>query len=414
MTPALQFILALSILIAAARLGGALSKRLGQPAVLGELLAGVLLGPSLFNFFHLAWFTDAHLSESLKHLAELGVIFLMFLAGLEIDLAEMVKIGHAAILAGMGGVIATILLGFVAGLLFQLPWLTALFLGIALTATSVGISAQTLMELGVLRRRESLTLLGAAVIDDLLVLLVVSVFLALSGGAGGGFASVLAVFARLGAFLALGVVAGFLVIPRATAWVEHLPISQGLASFVIVAVLLYAWAAEVIGGVAAITGAFLVGLAFARTSLRREIEHSFSALTYGFFVPLFFVSIGLQANIRAVTGNSLLFGLVLVMVVVVSKILGGGLGAWRGGLTRRESLRLGLGMIVRGEVVLIVASVGLNQNLIGEALFAEIVLVVLATTLLTPLLLRWAYARADGQEREKEKERSAQIEREGE
>lgn len=412
MTPALQFILSLGTLIACARIGGALSKRLGQPSVLGELLAGVLLGPSLFNFFHLSWFTDAHLSENVKHLAELGVIFLMFLAGLEIDLAEMVKIGRAAVFAGVGGVIATLFLGFVAGLLFQLPWLTALFLGIALTATSVGISAQTLMELGVLRRRESLTLLGAAVIDDLLVLLVVSVFLALSGGAGGGLANVLVVFARLGAFLALGVVAGVLVIPRATAWVERLPLSQGLVSFVIVVVLLYAWAAEVIGGIAAITGAFLVGLAFARTSLRQEIEHSFSALTYGFFVPLFFVSIGLQANIRAATGNSLLFGLVLVMVVVVSKILGGGLGAWWGGLTRRESLRLGLGMIARGEVVLIVASVGLDQNLIGEALFAEVVLVVLATTLLTPLLLRWAYARADG--KEKDKERLAPVERVGE
>src|SRR5574337_199064 len=197
MTPALQFLLAISILVACARLGGAVSKRLGQPAVLGELLAGVLLGPSLFNFFHLSWFTDAHLSESVKRLAELGVIFLMFLAGLEIDLAEMAHIGRAAMFAGLGGVIATILLGLGAGLLFKLPGLTALFLGIALTATSVGISAQTLMELGVLRRRESLTLLGAAVIDDLLVLLVVSVFLALSGGAGGGFTNVLAVFTRL-------------------------------------------------------------------------------------------------------------------------------------------------------------------------------------------------------------------------
>ncbi len=395
MSATLQFLLALSTLIACARIGGAVSKRLGQPAVLGELLVGVLLGPSLVNYFHLPWFTDAHLGESVKHLAELGVIFLMFLAGLEIDLAEMVKIGRAAVFAGVGGVIATLFLGFVVGLLFQLPWLTALFLSVALTATSVGISAQTLIELGVLRRRESLTLLGAAVIDDLLVLLVVSVFLALNGGAGGGFTSVLVVFARLGAFLALAAVTGFLVIPRATARVERLPISQGLVSFVIVVVLLYAWAAEVIGGIAAITGAFLVGLAFARSPLKQEIEHNFSALTYGFFVPLFFVSIGLEANARAVTGSSLLFGLVLVVVVVVSKIAGGGLGAWRGGLTRSESLRLGIGMIARGEVVLIVASVGLGENLIDVTLFAEIVLVVLVTTVITPLLLRWAYAQSE-------------------
>jgi Kef-type K+ transport system membrane component KefB len=192
------------------------------------------------------------------------------------------------------------------------------------------------------------------------------------------------------------------------------PISQGLMSFVIVVALIYAWAAEVVGGIAAITGAFLVGLAFARSPLKQEIEHSFSALTYGFFVPLFFVSIGLEANARAVTGSSLLFGLALILVAVVSKILGGGLGAWWGGLTRSESLRLGIGMVSRGEVGLIVASVGLTEGLIDDMVFAEIVLVVLVTTVITPLLLRWAYARADGKEREKEKERSAQIEREGE
>jgi Kef-type K+ transport system membrane component KefB len=150
-----------------------------------------------------------------------------------------------------------------------------------------------------------------------------------------------------------------------------------------------------VGGVAAITGAFLVGLAFARSTLRQEIEHSLSALTYGFFVPLFFVSIGLEANAREVTGSSLLFGAVLVLIAVVSKIAGSGLGAWWGGLTRGESLRLGIGMVSRGEVGLIVASVGLSQGLIDDVIFAEIVLVVLATTLLTPFMLRWAYARSE-------------------
>jgi Kef-type K+ transport system membrane component KefB len=166
-------------------------------------------------------------------------------------------------------------------------------------------------------------------------------------------------------------------------------------SFVIVVALIYAWAAEVVGGIAAITGAFLVGLAFARSPLKQEIEHSFSALTYGFFVPLFFVSIGLEANARAVTGSSLLFGLALILVAVVSKILGGGLGAWWGGLTRSESLRLGIGMVSRGEVGLIVASVGLTEGLIDDMVFAEIVLVVLVTTVITPLLLRWAYAQSE-------------------
>lgn len=405
MSPTLQFLLALSTLIACARIGGALSKRLGQPAVLGELLAGVLLGPSLLNYFHLPWFSDAHLGENVKRLAELGVIFLMFLAGLEIDLREMAKTGGAAALAGILGVVAPVLLGYGAARLFQYPFREALFIGIVLSATSVSISAQTLMELGVLRRRESLTLLGAAVIDDVLVILVLSLFLALTGDVGGGWGPVLLVFLRMIAYLGVAGALGFFLLPRLSQWAERLPISQGLMSFVIVAALLYAWAAEVVGGVAAITGAFLVGLAFARSPLRREIEHNFSALTYGFFVPLFFVSIGLEANAREVTGSGLLFGVVLIAVAVISKVLGSGLGAWRGGLTRGEALRLGLGMISRGEVGLIVASVGLSEGLIDEVVFAEIVLVVLVTTVLTPLLLRWAYARAERAPREKEREK---------
>lgn len=394
MSPSLQFILALSTLIAGARIGGALSKRLGQPAVLGELLAGVLLGPSLFNYFHQPWFTDAHLGQSVKHLAELGVIFLMFLAGLEIDLREMAKTGRAAALAGVLGVIAPIGLGLGAGALFGYPLREAVFIGIVLSATSVSISAQTLMELGMIRQREGLTLLGAAVIDDVLVILVLSVFLALGGGAA-SLGDVLGVFLRMLVYLIAGAALGYFLIPRLTERIARAPIRQGVMSFVIVTALLYAWAAEIVGGIAAITGAFLVGLAFARSSFRQEIEHNFSALTYGFFVPLFFVSIGLEANVRSVTGSGLLFGAVLILIAIVSKVIGSGLGARWGGLTRGESFRLGLGMISRGEVGLIVASVGLSEGLIDQTIFSQIVLVVLVTTLLTPLLLRWAYARAE-------------------
>ncbi len=403
MSAFLQFALAIALLIGAARLGGLLSKRLGQPGVLGELLVGVLLGPSLLNFFALSWFTDAHLGEQIKHLAELGVIFLMFLAGLEIELDELAKTGRAALLAGLLGVVAPVVLGAAAALLFNYPATEALFIGIVLSATSVSISAQTLMELGVLRRREGLTLLGAAVFDDVLVILVLSVFLALGAptnlgqgsgaGGGGGTANVVWVLVRMALYLGGAGLLGFTLIPWLMRQVHRWPIAQGLVSFAIVVVLLYAWAAEALGGVAAITGAFVVGLAFARSPLRQEVEHSFSALTYGFFVPLFFVSIGLAANVRALSGASLVFGLVLIVVAVVSKVVGSGLGAWWGGLKRGEALRLGLGMISRGEVGLIVASVGLSQGLIDNTVFAEIVLVVLVTTLVTPLLLRSAYAR---------------------
>jgi Kef-type K+ transport system membrane component KefB len=395
MSAFLQFILAIGLLIGAARLGGLVSKRLGQPGVLGELLVGVMLGPTLLDFFQLRVFTDEHLGEQIQHLAELGVILLMFLAGLEIELDEMVKTGRAAVTAGLLGVVVPLGLGFGAAALFGYPPLEALFLGIVLSATSVSISAQTLMELRVLRSREGLALLGAAVFDDILVILVLSIFLALGGGeAAGGLGEVAMVLGRMAAYLVAAGVLGIFVVPRLLNWIHRLPISHGLVSFGIVLVLLFAWSAEVAGGVAAITGAFLVGLAMARSPLRQEVEHSFSALTYGFFVPLFFVSIGLQANAREVTGAALVFGLVLILVAIVSKILGSGLGAWWGGLRRGEALRLGIGMVSRGEVGLIVASVGLGQGLIDDVVFAEIVLVVLATTLLTPLMLRWAYGRA--------------------
>jgi Kef-type K+ transport system membrane component KefB len=245
----------------------------------------------------------------------------------------------------------------------------------------------------VLRRREGLTLLGAAVFDDILVILVLSIFLALGGGAAGGAGEVLVVLGRMAGYLVVAGAVGFLVIPRLLRVISRWPIAQGLVSFSIVAVLLFAWAAEVVGGIAAITGAFLVGLAFARSPLRQEIEHSFSALTYGFLVPLFFVSIGLQADAREVIGSGLLFGVLLVVIAIVSKIVGSGLGAWWGGLKRGEALRLGIGMVSRGEVGLIVASVGLAEGLINTVIFAEIVLVVLVTTLVTPLMLRWAYNR---------------------
>jgi Kef-type K+ transport system membrane component KefB len=397
MSSFLQLLLALSVLIAAARLGGLASRRLGQPAVLGELLVGVVLGPSLLNFFQLSVFSDEHLGEQIQHLAELGVILLMFLAGLEIELDEMVKTGRAAVLAGALGVLVPMGLGSGAAALFGYGTLPALFLGIVLSATSVSISAQTLMELRVLRSREGLALLGAAVFDDVLVILVLSIFLALGGGAG-GLGEVLVVLARMASYLAVAVIVGIFVVPRLLGLIHRLPISQGLVSFGLVLVLIFAWSAEVVGGIAAITGAFLVGLAMARSPLRQEIEHSFSALTYGFFVPLFFVSIGLQANAREVTGSALTFGLVLIGVAIVSKVLGSGLGAWWGGLQRGEALRLGIGMVSRGEVGLIVASVGLSQGLIDRVVFSEIVLVVLATTLLTPLMLRWAYRRAQGRD----------------
>jgi len=186
---------------------------------------------------------------------------------------------------------------------------------------------------------------------------------------------------------------GWLALPRLARWVDRQPISEGLAALVAAIALLFAWSAEVIGGLAAITGAFIAGVGLARSPLRGRIEEKMRAVTYGFFVPIFFVSVGLEANVREITGPVVPFLFVLVGVAILSKMLGSGLGARLGGFTNREALRVGVGMVSRGEVGLIVASIGVLQDIIQQELFSVIVILVLLTTLVTPILLRAVFPR---------------------
>ena len=229
--------------------------------------------------------------------------------------------------------------------------------------------------------------------DDVLVILFLSLFTALTVGGGGGIGTVALVLVRMVAFMLISLWVGRRWIPRLVAWVDDLPISQGVTALVLVTVLVYSWAAEALGGMAAITGAFLAGLAFARTSYRRRIEESMSVMAYSWLVPVFFISIGLETNARALGWAGVPFALVLVALAVVSKVLGCGLGARLGGCTLEESRAVGVGMVSRGEVGLIVATVGLQAGLIGDDVFAAAVIMVLATTLLTPVMLRLLYPR---------------------
>jgi Kef-type K+ transport system membrane component KefB len=387
----LQLSLALVMIILAAKAGGWISVKLRQPAVLGELLAGLILGPTVINVLHLPFFNPDVLEETVFDLAELGVVLLMFVAGMEVDLAEMRRAGRVAGLGGALGVAVPLLMGW----LVATPAYSgngAFFIGIILTATSVSISAQTLLELGVLRTREGIALLGAAVIDDILVIVLLSVFLALTGGAL-GFGAVLMVIVNMLLYLTLAGAIGWFVLPVLTRWVDRQPISEGLAALVLVSALLFAWAAEVVGGLAAITGAFIAGVGLSRSPLRDKIEAKMHTLTYAFLVPIFFVSIGLEANARELTSDVLPFLIALFVVAVVSKIIGAGLGARLSGFTHAESLRVGIGMISRGEVGLIVASIGVRDGLIGEEVFSAVVILVLLTTLVTPILLRLTFPR---------------------
>jgi Kef-type K+ transport system membrane component KefB len=396
MTPFLQLALALMVIITMAKLAGYLSYRLGQPAVLGELLVGLLLGPSLLDFLHLSFFTvEAHTDQVIQELAEFGVLLLMFIAGLDLHLSDLVKSGKVSALAGTLGVVAPMGMGYGLGKLFGMADTGALFVGLTLAATSVSISAQTLMELNVLRSRVGVSLLGAAVFDDILVVLGLSIFLALTGdGGGSGLGAIVLTVLRMAAFILIGMVIGIVLIPdRLVRWTSRLPISQGLISFVFAVMLLYAWSAEVLGGMAAITGAFLAGLVFGRSPLKERIQTGISTIAYSVFVPIFFVNIGLVANARELTGDSLVLMIGMVLVAIVSKVLGAGLGARLGGLTNREALQLGVGMMSRGEVGLIVVTVGVDNGLIEPEVFAAVVGVVILTTLLTPPLLRSLFDR---------------------
>lgn len=392
----IPFLAALALVIAAAKAGGWLSSRLGQPAVLGELVVGIILGPSVLNLFGLPYFEESHVVDNLHHLGELGVILLMFAAGLEIHLSDLTKNGRAAVFIGVLGVAFPILLGSLTLVLFGTPTQEAIFIGIVLGATSVSISAQTLLELGKLRSREGLTLLGAAVVDDVLAIAILSGFVAFAGGGDSSVTGLLLIFGRMLLFLGVGFFLVRWLLPRLVEWARTFQVSQPVMSLTLVAILGLAWASEALGGVAAITGAFMVGVALSDSSQKDEIERATRILIYTLFVPVFLVSIGLAANARELDRTQIVVTIVITIVAILSKVMGGGIGAKLGGMNWWESLRIGTGMISRGEVGLIIAGVGVNQGIIQRPDFTIVVVLVLLTTLVTPPLLRWAFSKKEG------------------
>lgn len=387
----IPLLLAVALVITAAKMGGWLSNRLGQPAVLGELTAGLLLGPSVLNIFGQPYFETTHTVDTLHELGELGVILLMFAAGLEIHLSDFIKTGKPALFVGVLGVLVPIGLGVAAALPFGYSTSQAIFVGIVLAATSVSISAQTLMELGFLRSREGLILLGAAVVDDVLAIAILSAFVAIETAGGGGVLGLTWIIVRMLLFLGGAFFLSRWLLPRMALWADQLPVSQGVMSFAVVSVLIFAWASEAIGGVAAITGAFIVGVALSNSPTKNEIESGIRSLNYAFFVPIFLVGIGLTANARLLSASDVGLAIVICLVAILSKLLGAGIGARLGGTTWIEALRVGVGMISRGEVGLIVAGVGVTAGVIEADVFTVVVIMVLVSTLVTPPLLRLAF-----------------------
>lgn len=403
MSHLLQILVLLALVVATAKLAGAAATRIGQPAVFGELLVGLLLGPTVLNVLAWPMFAPPALETVggsppaplglLTDLADVGVILLMLVAGLETDLDQMRKVGTAAFWSAAGGVVLPMIGGILTAAAFGMPvfW-TGIFVGTILTATSVSISAQVLMELGVLRSKEGSTILGAAVIDDVMGIIVLSVVVAFAQAGGGTSpAQMFLIAGRMVLFFGAAILFGRFF-ERILAWGDALEVSQGLLATVAVLAFFYAWAAEYVGQVAAITGSYLAGVLLTRTSFKKRIDEGVHPLTYSILVPVFFISIGLRANAREL-GPHALFTLVLVLVAIVGKVVGSGSLARMCGFSNREALRVGVGMISRGEVGLIVAGYGLSHGVIAGDVFSASVLMVLATTMITPPLLRLAYPR---------------------
>jgi len=392
MTPFIQLAFELAIILLAAKAAGYISLRLGQPSVLGELLAGLLLGPSLINILGLPFINSTSLSGTISEFSELGVLLLMFIAGLDLHLGELMKNRKVSLLASLGGLLLSIALGWGAGRAFGMSQTAAFLLGLALAATSVSISARTLMEMGVLRSRVGLSLLGAAVADDVLSILAFSVFLAMYSG-NGGLGGLAWLALRMFLFLAAGTAFGLWVLPRLVRRVERLSISQGPLVFAIVMLLFYGLAAELLGQMAALIGTFLAGLMFARTPEKEMIQPGVTTLAYGLFVPIFFVNIGLSVDLRGLHANTIGLILVVSAAAIAGKLLGASLGARLGGLPTHEALQLGPGMVARGEVTLIIASLGAKSGLMNGDAFSAIVAAVLVSTLVTPPMLHLAFSR---------------------
>jgi Kef-type K+ transport system membrane component KefB len=386
----LQLALLLTILLFTAKAAGYLSTRIKQPSVFGEILVGILLGPSLLNVMQLPFVTDSHLHEVVDLMGELGVLFLMFLAGLELHINDLVKNARVAAYAGVLGVILPVGLGLGFGELTGMDFNHGLFLGLTLGATSVSISAQVLIELKMIRSKIGYGLLGAAVFDDVLVLLLLSVFLAFLTG-GTSLVGVLLVIGKMLLFLGASTAIGMWVLPLLVRFTQKRSISQGITTLAIVVMLLYAVAAELLGGMAAITGAFLCGLMFARTPEKTRIETNFHSLAYALFVPIFFVSIGLGVNLKTVDVTILWIMLAISGIAILGKIIGSGGGARLSHFSWRESLQIGIGMVSRGEVGLIIAKIGMDGGYLSDSLFNAIVGMILVTTLITPPLLRLSF-----------------------
>lgn len=392
-----RLLLALVAMLAGAKLMGDLAERIGQPAVLGELLAGVLLGKSLLGVVP----SVGQLAEQIHVLAELGVLLLLFEIGLETDLKEMFRVGKASAMVAAVGVLLPLALGY--GYWVYVPHpasastgslaTTGIFIGATLTATSVGITARVLSDLGRMHAEESRIILGAAVIDDILGLVLLSVVSALAAGAELSVFGVGRILLVAFGFVAIALVVGIKLAPTLFNLVDRMRVRHALFVFAFVFALGLAALAEVAGS-ALIIGAFAAGLVLSHTNQFDVIEREIRPVA-AVFTPIFFVSVGAAVDVRLLNpfapgaGGTLLLAGALTLLALVGKLVTGWTIPWR----RVHRLAIGLGMVPRGEVGLIFADIGRRAGLLSEDVFSAVLVMVMVTTFVAPVGLKSLWGR---------------------
>jgi len=376
------------LLLAAAKTFGAITKRFGQSRLLGEILAGVVLGPMVLNI--------AHTGPLLETLAELGIFFLMFIIGLRIELDELFKVGRLAVLVAIGGIVLPLTLGYGIGMIFGLGLVTSLFLGAALSITAVGVTSTLLDEFNLLTSVSGRTILGAAVVDDILGMIVLSVIFALRAGEAGS--SILytlgSTFFLVLVFFIIAFVAGYYALPAVlNAQMNHhneLKNRRKAFTIIIVFTLVLAVAARLVG-LHGVIGAFIAGVsihhALGRGRLEEMIYEELSVISFGLMTPLFFIWVGMQMSFGSIA-QAPLFAIFVILAAIVGKVVGCGGMAYLSTKNTKRALFIGIGMNGRAAIELIIAELGRRLGVFSDTVFSTIVLMALVTTIITPVLLK--------------------------
>lgn len=370
-----MIIFQIALVLLCTKIAGQLSARLGQPAVLGEIIVGILIGPAL-----LGWIAG---SEVIAIFSQIGVLLLMFLAGIETDLKQMKESQKSALFVAIGGILLPLLMFYLVCTYFEMNMKESIFTGLVFAATSVSISVQVLKELGWLKTKEGSTLLGAAVLDDIVVVILVAFAISFLGNDD---TNLYVLVAKKIAFFIILFVAMKWVAPKIIQMMAKFVVSEAVLSAALIVCFSLSYLAESMG-VAGIIGAFFAGLGFSKSPYAQEIEKKTTPLAYGFFVPFFFVSIGLEVSFDGIQEQLWLI-VVFTIVAILSKLIGSGIGAKITGFNWRSSFGIGAGMISRGEVALILASMGIAQGLLPEEEYTAIIMVVILTTVVTPPMLK--------------------------